>query len=188
MGAIGLASASNVFSYTATAAPGSNPDGMDQNSNTLQVWTEVLYAGGTNGTGDDGEDGSGVYEGSPAGSEFSGWQEYSYQNDGDALGGSVNSYNTFAGGALAIGQTVSINFEMRSTDPAGSGVSAGYPAGQVGVSLLNGSGTINTNGEPTSPAITFYVFGGGPGYYFYTDAGSTAADAGPMTYQYQSPF
>ncbi len=170
-----LASASNNFSYTATAAPGSTPDGVDQNSNPVNVWTVVTTPGGTNGAGDSGEDGSGVYFGSPFGGGLGNvWQEYSYQNDGVALGGSVDSYNTFAGGALAVGQTVSINFEMRATDPAANG----YPAGQVGVSLLNG----------TNIAINFYIYGGGPGWYFYTDAGTNAADAGPMTYEYQSPF
>jgi hypothetical protein len=174
--AVRLASASNNFSYTATAAPGSTPDGVDQNSNPVNVWTNVLYAGGTNGMGDSGMDGSGVYIGNPDGSGglANAWQAYSYQNDGVALGGSVDSYNTFAGGALTVGQTVSINFVMRATDPAANG----YPAGQVGVSLLNGTNT----------AIKFYIYGGGPGYYFYTDAGSTAADAGPMSYQYQSAF
>ena len=170
-----LASASNNFSYTATAAPGSTPDGVDQNSNPVNVWTVVTTPGGTNGAGDSGEDGSGVYFGSPFGGGLGNvWQEYSYQNDGVALGGSVDSYNTFAGGALTVGQTVSINFEMRATDPAANG----YPAGQVGVSLLNG----------TNIAINFYIYGGGPGWYFYTDAGTNAADAGPMTYEYQSPF
>ncbi len=174
--AVRLASASNYFSYTATAAPGTTPDGVDQNSNPVNVWTEVLYAGGTNGLGDSGEDGSGVYIGNPDGSGglANAWQAYSYQNDGVALGGSVDSYNTFAGGALTVGQTVSINFVMRATDPAANG----FPAGQVGVCLLNGTNT----------AIEFYIYGGGPGWYFYTDAGSTAADAGPMTYQYQSAF
>ena len=176
IGAVRLASASNDFSYTATAAPGSTPDGVDQNSNPVNVWTNVLYAGGTNGMGDSGEDGSGVYIGNPDGSGglANAWQAYSYQNDGVALGGSVDSYNTFAGGALTVGQTVSINFVMRATDPAANG----YPAGQVGVSLLNGTNT----------AIKFYIYGGGPGWYFYTDAGSTAAKAGSMTYQYQSAF
>ena len=172
--AVSLASASNYFSYTATASPGSTPDGVDQSNNPVNVWTEAFYAGGTNGMGDSGADGSGVYLGSTGGSEFSGWQAYSYQNDGVALGGSVDSYNTFAGGALTVGQTVSINFEMRATDPAANG----HPAGQVGVSLLNGTNT----------AITFYIYGGGPGWYLYTDAGTNAADAGPITYQYQSPF
>ena len=174
--AVRLASASNNFSYTATAAPGSTPDGVDQNSNPVNVWTNVLYAGGTNGMGDSGKDGSGVYLGNPDGSGglANAWQAYSYQNDGVALGGSVDSYNTFAGGALTVGQTVSINFVMRATDPATNG----FPAGQVGVSLLNGTNT----------AIKFYIYGGGPGYYFYTDAGTNAADAGPMSYQYQSAF
>src|SRR5208337_16465 len=148
LGAATLACASNNFSYTATSAPGNQPDGVDQNSNPVNVWTVMATAGGINGTGDNGQDGSGVYIGSPAGGEFSGWQEYSYQNDGVGLGGSVNAYNTFAGGALAIGQTVSLNFEMRATDPA----TDGRPAGQVGVSLLNGSAN----------AITFYIYGGGP--------------------------
>ena len=58
----------------------------------------------------------------------------------------INSYDTFAGGALAIGQTVSINFVMRATDPAANGFH-----GQVGVSLLNGSGTLPM-GMPIFPA------------------------------------
>ena len=62
--AVRLASASNNFSYTATAAPGSTPDATDQNTNPVTVWTNVLYAGGTNGLGDSGADGSGVYFGS----------------------------------------------------------------------------------------------------------------------------
>jgi hypothetical protein len=191
IGAAGMASASNDFSYTATASPGSTPDGADAfNGNApVNVWTEAFYAGGLNGAGDSGADGSGVYFGNPdgsggiGGSSENSWQAYSYQNDGTALGGSVNSYNTFAGGALAIGQTVSINFVMRATDPAGNG----FPAGQVGVTLLNGSGT-TANGQPTSPAISFYVFGGGDGEYYYTDAATTAGNPGPMTYQYQNAF
>ena len=180
IGAVSLASASNYFSYTATAGPGSTPDGVDQNADPVNVWTNVLYAGGTNGLGDAGADGSGVYFGNPdgaggiGGSSVNSWQAYSYQNDGTALGGSVDSYNTFAGGALTVGQTVSINFVMRATDPAANG----FPAGQVGVSLLNGTNT----------AIRFYIYGGGPGWYFYTDAGTNAAKAGPMTYQYQAAF
>jgi hypothetical protein len=191
IGAVGLASASDDFSYTATAASGSSPDGVDQNSSPVNVWTEVLSAGGLDGTGDGGLQGSGVYFGNPdgsggiGGSAVNSWQAYSYDNPGNgnngtALGGSVNSYDTFAGGALAIGQTVSINFVMRATDPAANG----FPAGQVGVSLLNGSGGPTGSGD----AITFYIYGGGPGNYFYRDAGSTAASAGSMSYQYQNAF
>jgi hypothetical protein len=126
--AVKLASASNNFSYTATAAPGNTPDGVDQSNNPVNVWTNVLYAGGTNGMGDGGADGSGVYFGSPfAGGLGNVWQEYSYQNDGLGLGGSVDCYNSFAGGALSVQQTVSINFEMRATDLA----STNGPGGQA---------------------------------------------------------
>ncbi len=168
-GVISLASASNNVSYTATATPGSNPDGVDQASNPLQVWTL------TTAPGFSGADGSGAYYGSQP-NLGNAWQLYSYQNDGAGNGGSAFANATFAGGALAIGQTVSINFNMRATDPGK----------EVGLSLLDGSGD----------AITFGIFGGEPnsGYpytgngYYYTDAGSAYASAGSMGYQYQSYF
>jgi hypothetical protein len=178
--AVRLASASDIFSYTATGNPGTQPDGVDQNGNPVNVWTVITTPGGTNDLGDSGADGSGVYFGNPDGTggidggAVSSWQQYSFQNDGAGLGGSVDSTNYFAGGALTVGQTVSINFVMRGTDPA----TDGRPPGEVGVSLLNGTNT----------AIEFFIYGGGPGYYFYTDAKSTNADAGPMSYQYQSAF
>jgi hypothetical protein len=168
-GVISLASASNNVSYTATATPGSNPDGVDQAANPLQVWTLTTTPGAS------GADGSGAYYGSQP-SLGNAWQLYSYQNDGVGNGGSAFANTTFTGGALAIGQTVSINFNMRATDPGK----------QVGLSLLNGSGD----------AITFGIFGGEPnsGYpytgngYYYTDAGSAYVSAGSMGYQYQSFF
>ena len=164
-----LASASNSYSYTATAAPGSTPDGTDQNSNPVNVWTLTQTTGATgNGI-------SGSYLGAPFSGAFSGWQIWSSENGGiTGQGGWIDASNVFAGGALTVGQTVSINFEMRATDP----VTTNGPAGVVGVSLLNG----------TNNAITFYIYGGGPNYYSYTDAVSNAAKAGPMTYQYQVPF
>jgi hypothetical protein len=158
----GVASASNTFSYTATAAPGSTPDGVDQSLNPVNVWTVTLTPGLTPGT-----DGEGVYYGSQP-SLGNAWQAYSYQNDGVGNGGSVDAMNTFAGGSLSVGQTVSINFNMRALDPGT----------QAGLSLLNGSGN----------AITFAIIGGGPNHYYYTDAGSTDASAGGMGYQYQSFF
>ncbi len=175
-----LASASSTFSYTATASPGSNPDGVDENNNSVSVWTLIETPGGTNGDNDNGEDGQGVYFGNPdggggiGGASENSWQEYSYQNDGTGLGGSVDATNVFAGGALTAGQTVSINFVMRATDPA----SDGRAPGLVGVSLLSGANV----------AVTFYIYGGGPGYYLYADASGTNKDAGPMSYQYQSAF
>jgi hypothetical protein len=168
--AVGVASASNNFSYTATASPGNNPDGVDQALTPLQVWTLTTTPGLS------GVDGSGAYYGSQP-SLGNAWQLYSYQNDGAGNGGSAFANTTFAGGALAIGQTVSINFNMRAVDPGT----------QVGLSLLNGSGN----------AITFGIFGGEPnvGYpytgngYYYNDAGSGGdVSAGSMGYHYQSYF
>ena len=178
--AVSLASASNIFSYTATASPGSSPDGVDQNNNPVSVWTIIQTDGGTNGANDNGVDGQGVYFGNPdggggiAGGSEGSWQEYSYQNDGTGLGGSIDATNQFAGGPLTAGQTVSINFVMRATDAPTNGLAPGL----VGVSLLSG----------TNVAVTFYIYGGGPGYYLYADAGGTNKDAGPMSYQYQSAF
>jgi len=163
--AASLASAANNVSYTATADPNSSPDGVDQSSNPVDVWTVTTTPGAS------GVDGSGSYWGSPFGPPNLGnaWQLYSYQNDGVGNGGSAFANTTFAGGALTIGQTVSIGFEMRALDP---------PNGQAGLSLLNGSGN----------AITFAIIGGGPNHYYYTDSGTNNANAGPLGYQYQSPF
>jgi hypothetical protein len=169
----GMAHASNLFSYTATAAPGSTPDGVDQNNNPVNAWTVTLTPPAIAGGGE------GVYEGTAFTGDLSGWQEYSYPGTGGpGTSGSVDALDTFAGGALSIGQTVFINFEMRAVDAT--------PNSQVGVSLLNGSGN----------AITFGIFGGEPdasapytgnGYY-YTDAGTSYGSAGSMGYQYQNEF
>ncbi|HXI85011.1 MAG TPA: PEP-CTERM sorting domain-containing protein [Verrucomicrobiae bacterium] len=168
--AASLASAANNVSYTATANPASNPDGVDQSANPVDVWT-VTTTPGFNGT-----DGSGSYYGSQP-SLGNAWQLFSFQNSGVGHGGSAFATTTFAGGALAIGQTVSINFNMRALDAPGGGTNLSIN-GQAGISLLNGSGS----------AITFAIIGGGPNNYYYTDAGSTGANAGPMPYQYQSFF
>ena len=169
---VNLASASNNFSYTATATPGAQPDGVDQNNNPVDIWTIAQYAGATNGGN------SGAYFGTAfSGEALSGWQIWSSPGSlpaGD--GGVIEASNMFAGGPLTVGQTVSINFEMRAID-----------AGRhVAVSLLNSNGY----------AITFGIFGGEPnaGYpytgngYFYSDAGSSYVSAGSLSYQYQSEF
>jgi len=170
--AVRVASGSNTFSYTATATPGSQPDGTDQNNNPVNVWTIAQNPGVTGGGI------SGAYYGTAfSGETLSGWQIWSSPNNlstGD--GGFIEASNIFAGGPLTVGQTVSINFEMRATDPGRD----------VGVSLLNGSGY----------AITFGIFGGEPNSsypytgngYFYSDAGSSYVSAGAMGYQYQSEF
>jgi hypothetical protein len=171
LGITGLAYASNDFSYTATATPGSSPDGVDQNNNPVSVWTLAQNPGVTGGGI------SGAYEGTSfSGETLSGWQIWSSPGSlavGD--GGFIEASNIFAGGALSIGQTVSLNFEMRAADPGRD----------VGISLLNGSGD----------AITFGIYGGEAGPYpytgsgyFYSDAGSSYVSAGGMGYQYQNEF
>jgi hypothetical protein len=172
LGAARLAHASDNFSYTATATPGSSLDGVDQNNNPVSVWTLGQQPGVTGGGI------SGAYSGTAfSGETLSGWQIWSSPSGlstGD--GGFIQATNIFAGGALNIGQTVSLNFEMRAVDPGRD----------VGVSLLNSSGT----------AITFGIYGGEPGAgypytgngYFYTDAGTADVSAGSMGYQYQNEF
>ncbi|HEV2454749.1 MAG TPA: hypothetical protein VGY98_10830 [Verrucomicrobiae bacterium] len=171
MGIVGLACASNDFSYTATATPGNSPDGLDQNNNPLTVWTLAQNPGVTGGGI------SGAYDGTAFGGEtLSGWQIWSSPGGlatGD--GGFIEASNIFSGGALTVGQTVSLNFEMRAVDPGRD----------VGVSLLNGSGD----------AITFGIYGGEAGSYpytgtgyFYSDGGSSYVSAGGMGYQYQNEF
>jgi hypothetical protein len=170
--AVRLASASDTFSYTATSTPGSAPDGVDQNANPVSVWTVAQNPGVTGGGT------SGAYYGTAFGGEtLTGWQIWSSPSALPAGGGGfIEASNIFAGGPLTVGQTVSINFEMRAVD-----------AGRdVGVSLLNANGD----------AITFGIYGGEPNAtfpypgngYFYSDAGSTDVSAGAMGYQYQSEF
>ncbi|HVU08671.1 MAG TPA: PEP-CTERM sorting domain-containing protein [Verrucomicrobiae bacterium] len=159
--AASLAIAADNVSYTATGDPNLAPDGVDQNSSPVDVWT-LTFTSGVGGTG------YGTYFGTSE-DLANAWVEYSYPPDGTAGdGGSDDAITTFTGGALAIGQTVSINFGMGATDPGK----------EVGVSLLNDSGN----------AITFYIPGAGPGNYFYSDAGVTGASAGSMGYVYQGNF
>lgn len=173
-GTIGLtmvAAASDNFSYSATGTPGSTPDGVDQNNNPVNVWTLTQTSGVTGGGT------SGAYFGTAfSGETLSGWQIWTSPGSLDTGdGGFIDASDLFSGGALSVGQTVSIDFEMRAIDPGRD----------VGVSLLNGSGD----------AITFGIYGGEPGAYpytgngyFYSDAGSTDVSAGSMGYQYQSEF
>src|SRR6266481_3432316 len=83
------------------------------------------------------------------------WQMYSYQNSGVGNGGSAFANTTFAGGALTIGQTVSIGFEMRALDNPSGGTDLST-SGQAGLSLLNSSGN----------AVTFAIIGGGHNHYY----------------------
>jgi len=172
VGVASLAYASDDFSYTATNTPGTYPDGADQNGNLVDVWTLAQNPGVTGGGI------SGAYIGTAfSGETLSGWEIWSSPSSlatGD--GGFIDASNIFAGGALTIGQTVSINFEMRAVDPGRD----------VGVSLLNGSGDAITFGIYGGEANSSYPYTGSG--YFYTDAASTDVSAGSMGYVYQSEF
>lgn len=173
--------ASTNFSYTATATPGSMPDGVDQNSNPVNIWTLFQVAGAGAGS-------SGAYEGTAFGGEtLSGWQMYTTPGGPTPpnTAGSIDSFMTFPGGALTVGQSVSINFEMRAVNEYAT----------VGVSVLNSiSATAGT------PAITFGIYGAEPdatnapytgsGYY-HADASTGGVDTatpGTLGYQYQDEF
>src|ERR1700679_2013995 len=96
IGAVSVASASSNFAYTATGDPAAAPDGIDQNSNSVDVWTVVVTPGANSNDGS----GTGFYNpdgGNGIGGNVSSWQEYSYQNSGVGNGGSVDASTTFAG-------------------------------------------------------------------------------------------
>src|SRR5882757_6973139 len=105
--ATGLATAADNVFYTATADPAASPDGMNQNSTPADVWQVSL-----SGTG-----GRGSYFGT-FGDLANSWYIYSFPMGGAK--GSVDALHTFDGGALSIGQTVSMSFLNRTAAAGGS--------------------------------------------------------------------
>ena len=103
------ASAASVASYSATAAPNSNPDG----TGSTNVWTtSTIGANAGFFLGNSGSNG----DGNGAGAGTSAWAMYANSND------QAFSSHTFAGGALVAGQTVGIDFDngyFDSTKSAG---------------------------------------------------------------------
>lgn len=156
--AAGMASASNDFSYTATAGPAANPDGIDVlNGNApVDAWQETVIPGTSGGAGSYGNGGWGG----------TGWYLYSYN---DATGGTVQERDTFAGGALAIGQTVSLMW-------GNANILTGQ---QVGLSILDGSGN--------QDIIFSFTGGDSGGQYRYTDASVTGQESG-YGFQYYTMF
>jgi len=156
--AVSLASAqSTIVTYMANDAAGNSDDGIDQNLNIVQVWTQTQSPTG----------GSGGGYGSWTMLEPYAWQIWSYP-DGNNVNGSITETHTFAGGPLAVGQTVSLLFANSAINPPQT----------VGIDLLNGSGS----------AIQFGFLGGGPNNYYYTDSSSSFASAGSMGFLYHSGF
>jgi hypothetical protein len=156
--AIGLAAsiaeieAASITSYVASDSPGSAPDA---NGNTFDAWTvsTITPPGG----------GAGSFYGFG-----NSWVLYSFP-DG-AAAGSAFADHTFAGGALGVGQTVSIQW-------ANSAVQTGSP---VGVSLMSGG---------TAVATVKFVGGAPGGIVTYDDAGGTNQSTGVgFAYQTLRPF
>ncbi|MBN2163158.1 MAG: hypothetical protein JXR25_02710 [Pontiellaceae bacterium] len=108
--AAAVANASTVISYTSSASPASAPDG---NENSVDVWTV---------TGDGGNYLSGTYDGDP--------HVWAIWDAGDTEQGTYATH-TFAGGALEVGQSVSIDYSNANID---SGK-------RVGIRLLGGTTT-----------------------------------------------
>jgi hypothetical protein len=151
--ATGLAAAADNVFYTATADPGLSPDGMNQNSTPADVWQVGLSATG----------GSGSYFGT-FGDLANSWYIYSFPMGGAK--GSVDALHTFDGGALSIGQTVSLSFLNRTAAAGGS----------IGLSLMGGSSSL----------ITF-SWTAGDSVYRYTDAGVSGQSTG-FNWEYQNAF
>jgi hypothetical protein len=136
---IGTSYGAATVSYSATAAPNSNPDG----TGSVDVWTTTTIGGNAGFfQGDSGLNG----DGTGAGAGTTAWAMYA--NSGDQ----AFAAHTFVGGALAIGQTVGLNFDNGYVDDTKS----------TGIQIRNG----------TSVLFALY-FKGGQSFYQYLDAGGT---------------
>ena len=157
--AASLASASTNVTYTASADPNLSPD---SNNNTVNAWT-LTRQGDTAGQS---TTYSGSYEatGVTTGMLGTAWAIYSNDNytptTGTAHTTEVDQNGVFPGGALSIGQTVSIDFLANSVDTGQ----------QYGLRLLNG----------TAFTLSLSFIGGDGGYRYYD--GSTGGTI-PFGYQ-----
>lgn len=139
--ALSSANAATNITYSASASPDANPDG---NSGSVNVWT-------TSNTGVSGfflGNSANNAGGSAAGAGTSAWAVYA-QSLSNAF-----ATHTFSGGALAVGQTVSLDFD--------NGWLVDFAV--VGIKLRNGSTDLMT-----------FSFTGGQSNYARTDAGGTAS-------------
>lgn len=90
MAVAGLAHASDDFSYTATATPGSSPDGVDQNDSPVSVWTISQQPGVTGGGI------SGAYYGTAfSGETLSGWQIWALRAASPRVTAALSKPQTF---------------------------------------------------------------------------------------------
>jgi hypothetical protein len=155
------ASAATEISYIASASPSSNPDA---NTNTVDVWAYSASVGNSfDGLFDKNSSFANASLTTP-------WQLGVFGTDAGAFS---QADHTFAGGALTIGQTVSI--KMANTSIAGP---TPGPAGSIGFELRNGS----------SPLIRFGFNGGDTNYFIDAPGGGSGFTASSSPYQVNTVF
>ena len=132
-----VANAALVATYSASASPG---DALDANDNAVDVWTV---------TGFDGANRS-YYQGSVDGNDGL-WGIWDRSDGVDGGFSGTYATHTFAGGALTVGQSVSLDYSNQNIDDGE----------MVGIRLLDGA---SSEAE--------FVFIGGTQAYSYTDSAS----------------
>ena len=137
---ISLVNAALVTSYTASDSPGSDPDG---NGNTADVWTVTGFGGAGRSYKQDWQDGNQDV-----------WAIWDRSTSVDGGPSETQATHTFAGGALTVGQSVSIDYAHNTyIDDDGS----------IGVRFLDGS--------TTEAAVVFW---GGDDYFSKYDTGGSS--------------
>ena len=136
--------ATNVL-YTASSGPAANPDA---NSNSVNVWTTSTDA--SNGSEGGFFQGDSAGNGGLAGAGSSAWATYANSNK------QTFSSHVFAGGALNVGQTVSMQFDNGDIDTGKS----------TGIQLFNGNTLL----------FQLYFRGGESFYEFYDNLSSGTFD------------
>lgn len=130
--------------YAFTADPGQSPDAVLDGASSVDAWA-VATTGASGGTGSN----TGTVSGTPV------WSIWCY---GDGGGGTVTQTHTFAGGALAVGQTVALDYAHNYNINTGA---------SIGLHLLSAGGT----------GVTVAFTGGSPMFKF-TDATATGVSTG----------
>ena len=159
LSAAASARASDLASFTASADPNNNPDA---NNNTADAWTLTHTGSGTSPEnygsfiGDSGVNGGN--SGSDAGAGTSAWGLYANRDGAADFTNEVAIGHTFSGGALTLGQSVSIDFDGAYVDSGG---------GEYGIRLLGPSGFVFS-----------LAFSGGDTVYRYYDATTSGNSAG----------
>ncbi len=137
---VSVVNAALVTSYTASDSPGSSPDG---NGNTTDVWTVTGFDGANRSYLQGAQDGTADM-----------WGIWDRTAEVDGGFSETQATHTFAGGALTVGQSVSIDYAHNTNIDSGE---------SIGIRLLDGA---NSEVE--------YVFIGGDLNYSKYDTGTGA--------------